>query len=280
MTGLGSNHFLPAIDRLVKTPEFVRSYYRQLKILGDGVFSPVAMGPLLDRVFNGTGLPVAQVTAMKNFSADRTSWVLSQIPDHLSVVDSLPQSNGFPRSATATISLTGRSDAIHTVRVSIAGQSAVWSAWEASWSAAGVVLHPGLNRILITALGEEDVEVDRLVHEVWYDDGTTQPAGNAITANTVWTAANGPYLINSTVTIAAGATLTIEPGTSVFLSGGANVVIANGGRILAEGTAAAPIWFGRAPGGSVWGADPERRCWIAGNPLRPCPLRGKQHHLP
>ena len=41
-----------------------------------------------------------------------------------------------------------------------------------------------------------------------------------ITENAVWTAANGPYVLESAVQVVAGVTLTIEPGVEVISSGG------------------------------------------------------------
>ncbi|MBM3836409.1 MAG: hypothetical protein FJ398_00355 [Verrucomicrobia bacterium] len=72
--------------------------------------------------------------------------------------------------------------------------------------------------------------------------------------NTTWTAAQGPYSLTGSLTVSNGATLTIEAGTSVFLGANVNLVIDRGGRLLAEGTAAAPIRFTRPPNSTAnWG---------------------------
>jgi hypothetical protein len=83
--------------------------------------------------------------------------------------------------------------------------------------------------------------------------------------------------VTSSLTIASGATLTIEPGGCVYLGSGVNLIVANGGRLLAEGTLAAPIRFTQAPGDtSGWGGvtitggvgSPETRiafAWFEGN---------------
>src|SRR6185503_7249261 len=76
--------------------------------------------------------------------------------------------------------------------------------------------------------------------------------GGAISVNTVFAASNVNYFITSSLTIASGATLTIQPGVNVRLASGANITVANGGRLLAGGTAAAPILFTRS-GGANWG---------------------------
>ena len=73
-----------------------------------------------------------------------------------------------------------------------------------------------------------------------------------IAANTIWRASNSPIAVCGTVTISSGATLTIEPGVTVQLGAGVGIDVANGGRLLAEGTANAPILFTRAPAGANW----------------------------
>jgi len=98
-----------------------------------------------------------------------------------------------------------------------------------------------------------------------------------IDKNTTWRAADGPYLLTSGVTVSNGATLTIEPGTDVHLAANVDLVITNGGRLLAEGTASAPIRFTSPPDSAArWGGiivnggegSPETRiahAYIAGN---------------
>jgi hypothetical protein len=69
-----------------------------------------------------------------------------------------------------------------------------------------------------------------------------------ITANTTWTADN-VYILDKSVFVKSGATLTIQPGTTVL--GTQNVgnntygslVVARGSKLIAEGTAEAPIVF-------------------------------------
>lgn len=76
----------------------------------------------------------------------------------------------------------------------------------------------------------------------------------AIAADTTWYLTNSPIQVCGNITINAGVTLTIEAGTTVQLGGGVIVLVASSGRILAEGTAAAPISFIRTPtnGAPAW----------------------------
>jgi hypothetical protein len=73
---------------------------------------------------------------------------------------------------------------------------------------------------------------------------------NSICSDTNWTAANSPYIISSTLTVAAGATLTIEPGVTVLFNQGLGMTI--NGRLIAEGTPADHIVFTRNAGASSW----------------------------
>jgi hypothetical protein len=63
----------------------------------------------------------------------------------------------------------------------------------------------------------------------------------AITANTTWTAANSPYIMDCGVTVNAGVTLTIQPGVTVAGDGGERLEVK--GRLVAIGTVASPIVF-------------------------------------
>jgi fibronectin type III domain protein len=66
-----------------------------------------------------------------------------------------------------------------------------------------------------------------------------------ITTNTTWTAAN-TYKLVGFRKVSDGATLTIEAGTKIvgdFATGGSSLFVLRGARIIANGTAAAPIVF-------------------------------------
>jgi len=67
------------------------------------------------------------------------------------------------------------------------------------------------------------------------------PAPEIIDADTVWTAADSPWIVAGAVRVEAGAQLVIEPGVRVELAAGAELTIA--GELVARGTADAPITF-------------------------------------
>ncbi len=113
---------------------------------------------------------------------------------------------------------------------------------------ATIPLQPGVNRVLVQALGEGDVELERRTIDIWYDDGTTMNVPGTIATNTTWTAASGPYRVTGNVTVPAGVTLTIQPGTSVYFDPGASLTV--NGRLVAVGTDSSHIFMGMAPGNS------------------------------
>ncbi|HTI97275.1 MAG TPA: lamin tail domain-containing protein [Dongiaceae bacterium] len=243
---------LPVMDRFVKDPAFAPVYLRTLKMLAETTFAPTEMNPLLDQTLKDF-VPEANLAYFKAFNVAQVSNVLAQIPLTLTVSHNLAVSNGYPHAITATVNLSGTANAIDTRTVIVAGVTSSWSAWQGTWTST-VPLTPGINRLLVQALGTNGVEVARTNVDIWYDDGSVASVGGTISGNTTWTAAGGPYQVTSSLTVASGATLTIEPGTTVYLGSGVNFTVANGGRLLAEGTAAAPIRFTVAPGSGVsWG---------------------------
>jgi len=76
----------------------------------------------------------------------------------------------------------------------------------------------------VTTAGAETYP-NRFWHDYNPDPPPNQPQGYytydpiQIAGNAVWTAANGPYILQNMVTVATGATLTIEPGTVVQVAG-------------------------------------------------------------
>jgi parallel beta-helix repeat protein len=111
------------------------------------------------------------------------------------------------------------------------------------------------------------------------------PVTAHITANTTWTKANSPYVIQSDILVAKGAILTIEPGVEVQFASttGGKVTAATTdntdliiqGGLRAIGDATSPIVFGPSVAGSLWGAiyfynsDP-----AANSTLQNCLIKG------
>jgi hypothetical protein len=244
---------LQVLNRLLKHPEIAPKYFAQLKQLAETSFADANIAPLLDQMLGGW-VPTTYIDTMKSAASTRRTNVLNQIPQILTVSNSLPIVSGYPHSTTSNISLSGSADAIRTRSILVNGSPAHYVPWQGTWSVSTVALRPGINSILVQSLDENAKEFSRASADIWFDDGSLQIAGGTIASDTTWTAAAGPYSITSSLTVSPGVTLTIEPGTTVYLAAGVNFTVANGGRLLAEGTANAPIVFTQPPGSTTsWG---------------------------
>lgn len=74
-----------------------------------------------------------------------------------------------------------------------------------------------------------------------------------IASDTVWSVADSPIVVCGNVQIASGATLKIDPGVTVQLDNGVGIEVLNGGRLMAEGTAEAPLQFTHLKANGFWG---------------------------
>lgn len=241
----------PAVDRFLKAPDFAPIYLETLYRLATTVFTPEQVNPIFDQYLTSF-VTEPTITAMKNFNASRRLAVLSQIPQAIRITNSLPIVNGYPTTTVSSNSLTGAANAIRTRSVRVNGLLASWTPWRGTWSITGIPLNPGVNRLLVQSFDAQGAEVDRATIDVVYDDGSVADVAGNISVDTTWNPAGGPYRLNNSVTVAAGAKLTILPGTTVYLGSGASLNVQ--GQLLAEGTDTQRILFTREPGSSArWG---------------------------
>lgn len=245
---------MPSVDRFLKHPSIAPRYFAMLRQQARTTFASETLNPLLDQVLHGWVMD-QYIQNMKDYVVLRRAGVLSQIPDGISITTDLPVVNGYAKASSATVSLSGKADAVRTRAVLVNGIEASWTAWTASWTVQNVSLMPGINRVLVQAFDENQKEVDSSAIDVWYDIGVvTSVTGSTLSVSTNWSAENGPYQITQNLTIPNGVTLTIEPGATVYLGPGVSLAVANGGRILAEGTPARNIRIASQPGsGASWG---------------------------
>jgi len=61
----------------------------------------------------------------------------------------------------------------------------------------------GIDSVLVQEIGTTNRDRSN-EHRHLYDDGSITAEAGTISANTAWTAANGPYLANNSITIASG----------------------------------------------------------------------------
>jgi hypothetical protein len=244
--GVGSANGVDGLKRLFNHAEVVRLYQQAMVNLIDEFFKPQVLDPLLDDVL-GSFTPPERIEAMKQFVRQRTAAVLDQIPKNLTVKNDLPLVSGYASTTTPVAILSGTADVTQTRSVLAAGLPTTWSQADGNWSGAAVPLNPGINRIVIQALGEANREIGRIGVDVWYDSGSvTIRPGGALGADEVWTAAAGPYHVTGNLVVPAGRTLTIEPGTTVFLDDNCGFIIH--GRLVAQGAEYQRIRFTRVPG--------------------------------
>ena len=99
-----------------------------------------------------------------------------------------------------------------------------------------------------------------LVTAVWPSLAQAQtPVSGAIGANTRWTLAGSPYVVNDNLYIQGGATLTIDPGVVVSMGNAVRLQVVSGA-VIAVGTASQPIVVqsdkvrqGQTPAAGDWG---------------------------
>src|SRR5262249_21164405 len=143
---------LTTMNLFMKTPEFAPVYFRWLKTYADTIFAPAQMNALIDQLLKDY-VPDGNLATLKAYNAAQVNWVVSQIPLTLTVANSLTVSNGYPRTTSPTVALRGTANAIDTRTIVVAGVTSSWTAWQGTWTNNSVPLYPGLNRILIQALG-------------------------------------------------------------------------------------------------------------------------------
>ncbi|WCJ60043.1 Ig-like domain-containing protein [Fontisphaera persica] len=241
-------------NRFLRHQEFAPLYFGALYEYATTIFATNEIFATYDQVLGPLNIGTT-VARMKNWSAQRVASVLSQINLNLVVTNlsSFAFNNGVYVATTPNINLRGVGNMIHTRQVRVQGIPVSWTAWTGQWNA-NLTLNPGYNLVRIETVNSNNVVFASTNLVFFYDRGDTVPVSGTISTDTTWLAANGPYNVTGTLTVGSGATLTIQAGTTVYLGSGVNLVVANGGRLLAEGTAAAPIRFTRAPGASTtWG---------------------------
>ena len=67
-----------------------------------------------------------------------------------------------------------------------------------------MALTPGINRVLIQAFGLNGNEIARTTSDIWSDSHTPTTVSANVTADTTWTAANGPHLVSAAIAINSG----------------------------------------------------------------------------
>ena len=254
---------MPVFTNFFQDNTIARKYKAQLRELLTTVFTKPNFDATVDNLLATDWIPAphGQATSdvpenlqtyIKTFMDTRRAHILTLLPQAFTAATSLGVQNGFPTTTTATASgLTGNMDAARTAKVTVNGVTVTQSNYAGTWTTGtAVVLKPGLNTLICKAWDQANVEIATTSLQVVYDDGGAATKGGTLAADETWTVAGGPYSVTSNLTVPSGVTLTIQPGTSVFFGTGIGFTVAAGGRVLAEGTADAPITFSKAPAGT------------------------------
>ena len=138
------------LSRFLNHPDIVPLFYQAFIDAIDATFNPQVLNPLIDQMLGGWAA-ADRIVSVKKFVVDRTRDVLLQIPRQFTIASSLPMVSGFCRTTTATATLTGTADVVRTRSVRVNGQVAAWSGRAGTWSADGISLNPGINRVLVRA---------------------------------------------------------------------------------------------------------------------------------
>ena len=270
---------IPALAPLFTNPVMNQRFKAQMVDLLNTIFLPATFNATVDATLGdwtgptaAYGVPATKIAAIKAFNLARRNHILQTVlgysaagvpPAAVTVTSSLATQNGYPRTTTAnTTGLSGTVDSSRVQKLRINGTVIFPDNYNdagngasndgeggnglSPWSAGtAVTLKPGLNHLTVQALGPNDSLVGSQTIDLWYDDASVQAVAT-ISGNTTWTAAGGPWRVTASLSI-DNETLTIEPGTTVFLGAGVSLNVTGTGRLLAEGTADAPIRFMREP---------------------------------
>lgn len=238
----------------IRNPNFAPVYLRELHQLLTGPLSQENFNALADQLLTGVVEP-SVIQARKDWYSGRHASILSQIPQELSVINPPLVVN------TPQITLMGFANTTTTRAVTANTVLANYNTWRVNatsgnnfstvtglWTATGIPLLPGFNRITFTTFDQFGRELERIHRDVFYDDTSvtiisTVQNNNVINGNVTWAASDGPFRVESNVVVKNGATLTILLGTNVFFSPGTSLTVEPGGRLLAEGTSSFPIRF-------------------------------------
>lgn len=247
---------LTAMTNFYSDPQINQRYKAQLFDLLNTVFLPVNFDATVDAQLTDWVTPDSATFATlrasyKTYNAARRTHILGIINGTFSATCSLAVTGGYPTTTTATSTgLSGTVNSVTTRRITVNGIPVTINNYNGgasgsgTWSAGtAITLLPGINQLVVRALGKDDVVLNTQTFNIVYDDASVTNVSTSIATNTAWTAANGPYRI--TAGISVNATLSIQPGTTVYIDPGMSVTVSNTGRILAEGTADLPVRISR-----------------------------------
>ncbi len=121
------------LAKFLNNPQILPLFYQAFLDQINTFYNPQTLNPLIDSLL-GSFVPAANIASMKQFVVDRTAAVLAQIPRTYTINNTLPLLNGYPRSATSRVTLTGTADVTKARSILVNGLPAVWDARAGTWS--------------------------------------------------------------------------------------------------------------------------------------------------
>lgn len=131
---------IEGLKTLFQDPAMPWMYYNAIVRMMDTVYSPTVLNPYIDRLLGGW-VPQASIDSIKSFIVNRRANVLTQIPRAFSV--------GTPTIVDGLASISGTADVVTTRSVTVNGIPASWNARTGAWSATGVPVNLGVNRLVV-----------------------------------------------------------------------------------------------------------------------------------
>ncbi len=253
------------LQRLFAQNDAWKGYYSQYKDLGETIFSPEDIYPVIDQML-GSWVPNSEIegaNGIKQFVAERLESLLyggypnigdaPQIPQGFSIACDLSVISGFYQTNGSTVAsgaIHGTANAIDTSSVIVNGRAADWAQRYGTWEFnQAITLFPGINRIAVQAFDGPNgtgSEIDSGYIDIWRDDGNVSPLSGTLATSRILDAASGPWHVTADVTVPAGVTLTIMPGATIFFEPNTKITI--NGLLVAEGSQYELIRFTRTPG--------------------------------
>ena len=204
-----------------------------------GTPETIVLGKAEDLLIEGTNL-----LAVEGHNVSVSSTDFSLIPALRTSSDVLRNGDTWIVN-TETVGLWGTVEDVNAVRVTAGDIAAEFEPAEGAW-AAQVPLDPGFNAVDVLAWGADGNEVDAA------QVGIVRVSPDSILAGTLVEDVNlaGAYIVEDTLSVPNDVTVRLEPGTWLLMKDGASLVVS--GRLLAEGTQDAPVYFTRYGNQAAW----------------------------
>ena len=137
---------VPALRQMVNHPEILPRYYAQLEDLAELLVSDQA-NTTIDESLRGV-TSQANIDSIKSFLATRTQFVLSQIPQQITIDSGLPVVGEFLQTTNAALTLAGTTPAATTRSVLVNGQPVTALPGDGTWEMTSSLIGNGATQVV------------------------------------------------------------------------------------------------------------------------------------